>query len=142
MGHKLHLGCSRNYLDGFINIDFDDRVRKDMKCDLNKGIPFVDNSIEHINAWHILEHLDDVIFVMREIHRVLKPDGVADIRVPLWTHKDGFGDPSHKHYFNEQTLDQFTNKDCYFVKGIDFYFEKLEERITDSEIMIKFKPIK
>jgi len=47
---------------------------------------------------HVLEHLDDVVKVIEECYRILKPKGILDIYVPYYKSKKAFRDPTHKHF--------------------------------------------
>ncbi len=72
---KLNLGCGSEYLKGYINIDIMQGVA-DVVWDLNKcPYPFEDDSVDYVLAKHVLEHLDDVISVMNELHRIVKKGG-------------------------------------------------------------------
>jgi SAM-dependent methyltransferase len=53
-------------------------------ANLARGIPFADASVDAVYHSHLLEHLDrePAEGFLREIHRVLKPDGVVRIAVP------------------------------------------------------------
>lgn len=46
-------------------------------------IPHADGSWDVILCIHVLEHVDDDRKAMRELHRILKPDGWAIVLVPL-----------------------------------------------------------
>ena len=48
-----------------------------MKSDLNEVFPFADNFFEVVHANQVIEHLTNVDSFIREIYRVLKPDGHA-----------------------------------------------------------------
>lgn len=48
-----------------------------------QNIGYDDNYFDFIYCSHILEHVPDDIKAMRELRRVLKPDGVALIMVPM-----------------------------------------------------------
>ncbi len=52
------------------------------KCDLNKGIPFKRNSFDILIGLEILEHLYNPYEMMKEIKRVLKPNGYTIISMP------------------------------------------------------------
>jgi glycosyltransferase involved in cell wall biosynthesis/SAM-dependent methyltransferase len=80
---KLNLGCGRDVRDGYINIDIysdDDRV---IGMDVRQ-LKFRDNSVDFINASHILELIShrEIDGVLREWARVLKPDGEILIKCP------------------------------------------------------------
>jgi len=59
---KLHLGCGRQYLDGYVNIDFPlnhQTVQEDLKADRYADIrtlSFPQNSIKEIRLHHVFEH--------------------------------------------------------------------------------------
>ena len=57
------------------------------KHDLNKGLPFKENSFDIIIALEVLEHLFNPYKMMKEIRRVLKVEGYALISMP---NTDGF----------------------------------------------------
>ena len=92
---KINLGCSRFKKSGYINIDADKALAPDIVLDLNKlPYPFKDNSIDHVEANHILEHIStDIFIIMKELHRILKKEGVLKISVPHFSR--GFAHPQH-----------------------------------------------
>jgi len=53
-----------------------------IQADLNKPFPLEDNSIDVVVALEVIEHLEDQFGFMREIARVLKPDGHAIVSTP------------------------------------------------------------
>ena len=72
---RLNLGCGDERIPGFINCDlYEDKA--DMQFDA-KAIPFPDNSVDEIRAYHILEHFKfkEAWRVLEEWKRVLKPGG-------------------------------------------------------------------
>ena len=74
MSTKLNIGAGVSYLPGFTNIDVSPRA--DLQLDLNSDrLPFDDDSIELIFSYHCLEHLDNYLFALGEIHRVLQHQG-------------------------------------------------------------------
>ena len=55
---KLHLGCGRNYLDGWINTDIDSkRYKLDQRLDITENFPFENNTISYIFSEHVIEHI-------------------------------------------------------------------------------------
>jgi SAM-dependent methyltransferase len=125
---KLQLGCGFSKKEGYIHLDSAEVVKPDILWDLNKfPYPFEDNSIDEILAYSILEHLDDVVKVMEELHRIMKPKAILKVGVPYW---DGFGfasDPTHKHMFTEYTFEFFSGKADYsFITQVRFNITELK----------------
>jgi SAM-dependent methyltransferase len=101
---KLHLGCGRNIMDGWINLDVFQMDGVDVVADLdnckNNPLPFDDNSINQFLGSHVIEHLNNTLDLMEELHRIAKPNAVALFRVPYGSNDDAFEDPTHvRQYF-------------------------------------------
>ena len=84
---KLHVGCGKNYFEGWVNIDnnSDNNIsRLDIIMDLRDPLPFPDNSVDYLYNEHFLEHLslNEGLAAIREFFRVLKPGGVMRIAMP------------------------------------------------------------
>jgi SAM-dependent methyltransferase len=75
--------------------------RADVAADLT-ALPFGDESFDLIVCSHVLEHVPDDRAAMRELHRVLRPGGVALVQTPVnyeqtGTYEDpGVLDPSER----------------------------------------------
>lgn len=79
---KLNLGCGSDYLVGYVNIDlYSDHA--DQRFDVS-SLPYIDNSVDLIRAYHIIEHFDYMKAhdVLKEWNRVLKPGGTIHIETP------------------------------------------------------------
>ena len=104
----LDLGCGNKKREGTVGVDHNDRTAADIVHNLNKfPYPFPDSSVDHIYMDNVLEHLDDVIRVMEEVHRVLKPDGTVKIIVPYFRSVWAFVDPTHKSFFSVASFAYF-----------------------------------
>ncbi len=80
---KLHLGCGNIYKVGYINIDRYNKEIPDVLCDV-EDLPFESNSVDRIEAYHLIEHFDYVHckYVLSEWFRVLKPGGFLILETP------------------------------------------------------------
>jgi SAM-dependent methyltransferase len=69
-------------LPGFVNLDVAPAVGVDIVANASR-LPFLDSSCDLIACLALLEHVSDPDQVVREIHRVLKPAGEAQVVVPF-----------------------------------------------------------
>ena len=105
---RVNLGCGRRYLEGYLNCDVVREVRADLYFDLNTvPYPIEDGSASEVLLDNVLEHLDDVIKVVEEAHRILNKGGLLRIKVPYGKTDWALQDPTHKHYFTENSMDYF-----------------------------------
>jgi predicted SAM-dependent methyltransferase len=80
---KLNLGCGILYKPGYLNIDKFNNSVADKICDVN-DLPFKANSIDKIEAYHLIEHFDYIHckYVLSEWFRILKPAGILIMETP------------------------------------------------------------
>lgn len=101
---RLHLGCGRNILPGWINLDARAAPGVDVVADLDAcavgALPFDDDSIDEFFGAHVLEHLRRPLPTMQELHRIARPQARAMFRVPYGSSDDADEDPTHvRRYF-------------------------------------------
>jgi SAM-dependent methyltransferase len=98
----------------------------DHKVDI-QSLPFKDATYDFVFASHVLEHIPDDKKAIQEIRRILKPNGVAILPVPVVC---------------EKTIEypEANPKEAYHVRapGLDYFekykphFSKVETRTSDS----------
>jgi SAM-dependent methyltransferase len=77
-----------------------------LRC--GRGLPFKDSTIESVITHHCLEHVGEgFIPLMDDIYRVLKPDGILRVIVPLFPSRTAVEDPDHRRYFMDGTFESF-----------------------------------
>ncbi len=101
LGRKINLGSGANILKDYINIDIFGYGQEIIR-DVERGLPFDDVSIEEVKTIHFLEHIEDLVFVMNEIYRVLIPEGKLVAIVPKYP--ISIMDPTHKKFFNKESV--------------------------------------
>jgi ubiquinone/menaquinone biosynthesis C-methylase UbiE len=126
----LDIGCGQRKTPNSIGVDIRRTKGADVVADV-QHLPFKDRSIDKILCYHLLEHVDDLIKAMEEIHRVLKKRGSVIIEVPHVKGLDAFRDPTHKNFFTIATMDYFTKE-----SGFSYYSKA---RFTVIEKRLKFK---
>jgi len=65
-----------------------------------KYLPFRDGTFDKVVASHIIEHLDNPDYFIKELYRILKGSGTLDLYCPNFISKASKLDPTHKHVFN------------------------------------------
>ncbi len=104
----INLGCGTKKQEGEIGVDIIPTPQVDVVTDLNHyPLPFADNSVDIVRSSHVFEHIDDLIALMEDIHRMLKPGGLLEFTVPHVSNIEFFRDPTHKHSFTLGTMDYF-----------------------------------
>ncbi len=81
---KLHLGCGKRNIPGFVNVDLANFPHIDHRTSVTDLSMFDDGSVELIYASHVFEYFDreQAPTVLSEWHRVLAPGGVLRLAVP------------------------------------------------------------
>jgi len=108
---KLDIGSGPEPYKDFTGLDHIQFNENIVKTDLNKPLEYESNSIDEIYSNHTLEHLDNPMDMIREIHRVLKPGARATIIVPYGMHTASKR-PNHKNYWNLTCIDYFDGTYC------------------------------
>ncbi len=104
----LDVGCGRDKLPGAIGMDVNPRSGADVIHDIDTfPWPFEDASFDHVRAIDVLEHIDNFLKAMEEIHRVAKPDATVEIRMPFMSSCNMATDPTHKRAATHRTFDYF-----------------------------------
>jgi SAM-dependent methyltransferase len=79
----------------------------ELVADLEHGTPFSSDSVDHIFAVHILEHVNNLLALMNDLHRVLRETGILHVMVPYWRHSVAVADPTHVRFFVPQSFRTF-----------------------------------
>ena len=104
---SLDFGCSDNKTTNAYGVDIDLANHPDLAFDLNRfPYPVKTGSVDRVYAKHILEHLNDLYAIFREVHRVLKPGGDFVIEVPHFSCRVAYSEPEHNRYFSYFMFDK------------------------------------
>lgn len=100
---RLNVGCGRDVIEGWINLDSVARPGVDIVCDLEAvrehPIPLPDDSVDEFLLAHVIEHLGDSLGLMQELWRIARPGASAVLRVPHGGSDDAWEDPTHRRAF-------------------------------------------
>lgn len=141
-GNVLDIGFSASpnpFLKAAIGIDIalpqntPQNYARVVACNLNHDpIPFPDESFDNVIAGDVIEHVENPSFFLREINRVLRPDGRLIISTPQandwwttlhnWFFRNSIGDPDPGEHLSNWTFLDMTR----LLKKNGFVLEKLE----------------
>lgn len=141
-GKNVQLGCGNKPLKDFINVDFYNKKYADEILDLNKPLPYETSSVDLIYSDNVFEHIDNLLGLMQECHRVLKENGKLVIKVPYFKSKHAFVDPTHVNFFTLQSMDYYV-ENTHFNNEYRFFNEsfKSQEIFVDDNDMSFFKKL-
>lgn len=129
----LDIGCGEHkVLAEAVGLDKLKLRGVDIVHDLNKfPYPFESSSFDEIYAFMVLEHVDEPVKVMKELHRILKPQGLLYIKVPYFMSSVAFQDPTHRNFFTDKTFKYFTS-DCKLNYYSNCCFEIVNQRLYSN----------
>jgi len=129
----LNLGSGARPVPGAVNLDSSPAANPEVLHDLaRRPWPFADDTFEEILGYDILEHLDDVVGFMEEVHRIGRPGAILRLTVPHFSSANSWRDPTHVRAFAHGTLD-------YFTEGHPFSFYS-KVRFARLRTTLQFHP--
>ena len=120
---KLNIGCGRKKLEGFVNIDISKKVNPDVVVNIEKGLPFEDNSFSYIYSKNVLEEIRQQYwdFVLREIGRVAKNGCILELDLPF----DNLYHRTRANHYRNFSWDSF------------FCFEEGQDTLYSAPLILK-----
>jgi SAM-dependent methyltransferase len=126
----LNLGCGRRPIPGAVNLDITADTNPDVVHNLDEfPWPFPNDRFDAVVAMDVIEHLDNVILAMAEIHRICRNGARVRIAVPHFSCSNAFTDPTHRHYFGRKSFDYITGN------SLNDYYTRAKFRCLKSEIV-------
>jgi len=123
----LDIGCGNRKKKGYIGIDNNQYCKPDVFCDLNRfPYPFKDNSIDDVFSNQVIEHLDNPIEFIKELHRICKNGAIIEINCP--------------HFSNAWT--NFTHKRAFDLNFINLFHKNNAERYAELDFKILNKELR
>jgi len=129
----LDVGCGRLKYSGAIGVDRNPSTDADVLCDLDRPpYPFRDSSFDEVRALHVVEHVEDVIKFLEEMHRILKPGGRLYLLTPHYTDVGSFRDPTHRRHLNSYSFIYFTDPGRFgFYTNVRFREHRIQIRLLN-----------
>jgi len=132
----VELGCGpKKHYEDSISIDLLDYPSVDIIGDLMEVLKqFPSDSVKQFYSAHLFEHLDDIPLVLKELKRVLLPNGVIEIKVPHFSNSFFYSDPTHTKFFGLYTFSYFFDDQIFFRKVPSY--ERIEGMKLESVNLI------
>ncbi|MBT5399664.1 methyltransferase domain-containing protein [Candidatus Woesearchaeota archaeon] len=106
---NINLGSGTVHIDGFYSLDQFNIDGVDIVADLNKPLELLpDNCVHSVVSRHALEHVDNFIPLLGELHRIVSDNGLIEIIVPHFSNAYSFSDPTHVRFFGLYTMYYFS----------------------------------
>ncbi|HEY8379064.1 MAG TPA: class I SAM-dependent methyltransferase, partial [Nannocystis sp.] len=134
----LDIGCGgTKQIPEAIGLDSEPGPEVDCVADLERPLPFADDSFDNIFAVHVLEHIRDLLGLMRELHRILRPSGVLHVLGPHWRFVNAVADPTHCRLLDVQTFKYF----CGEKPGVPPW-RPLMTGAAEDNVFVDMQPVK
>lgn len=139
---KLNLGSGERRLPGFTNVDCVTVTNPDILADLNEPLSELpDSCVDAVYARHTLEHVDKLVPLLEELHRVCRPNAEIEIIVPHFSNPYFYSDPTHVRFFGlysfyyfAETVDQPRRKVPNFYTPLRFRVESIRFQLLKQSI--------
>ena len=134
----VELGCGQKKKPGRVTIDKIDLPHVDIVADIENGLPFLlDNSVDEIHCRSVLEHIENFENLMREITRVLKKNGKANIFVPHFSNPYYYSDHTHKRFFGLYSFYYFVDKQHQLKRKVPDFYSDIRINIISLRLVFR-----
>jgi ubiquinone/menaquinone biosynthesis C-methylase UbiE len=121
---RIDIGSGPRPRPGFYALDQLELEGIDIVADLNEPLALLpDSCAEHVFSSHTLEHVEKLLPLLAEIHRIARPGGLIELIVPHFSDPYAYSDPTHVRFFGLYTMSYFveTEKQPHRRKVPAFY---------------------
>lgn len=119
---RLDLGCGSRKKADHLGVDILPLSGVDVVAALPGGLQvFPDGCAERVFTSHFLEHLDDFEGILKEVHRILAPDGTFEVLVPHFSNPYAYSDHTHRRFFGLHTMQYFVDPEHQRDRRVPVY---------------------
>jgi SAM-dependent methyltransferase len=121
---KLNLGCGEHRNAGWVGVDRVPSPATQVVCDLGAPLPFLDGSVEEVMLDNVVEHITDLVGLMREVARIGRTGARVVVRTPHFSALASWRDPTHVHHLSYFSLDHVSKVDGRRYASADLTIER------------------
>lgn len=130
----LDIGCGKNKTPGATGMDINPKTNADVIHDLDVfPYPFPDDEFDLIIGNQVIEHVNDVMGVVAELHRIAKHGALIRLDTPHFSDIASYTDPTHRRHLTTESFAYFTGKRPDF----DFYSDVRLRAVRIHVTMLK-----
>ena len=134
----IELGCGPYKTKEAIGIDIFEAKEVDIVANLEDGLQFIpDNSVDKLISKHFLEHVQNLEFLISEIHRILKPGGIHIAIVPHFSNPYYYSDITHKKKFGLYTFDYYASENSKLKRKVPDFYQTKKFEINKRKLIFK-----
>ena len=136
----VDLGCGKKKVPGSIGIDhipFDETdFVVNLGCD---RLPLENDSVDLVWADQLIEHIDNLVPLMIEIRRILRPGGQFIAKTPYFRSAYAVVDPTHVRFFSIMSMDYYVEAK-YLFRQYGFFAPGFSSVIVRLDYETSFIP--
>lgn len=124
----LDLGCGPNKIPGAFGVDIHPYPGVDLTLDLNHfPWPLETSRFHMIVARHVIEHVEQIVPFMKELHRVAAPGAKIYFETPHFSSLNSWSDPTHVRHLSSEWPNLFTTG---YLAAQTGQFRLIESNVT------------
>jgi SAM-dependent methyltransferase len=137
---QLEVGCGKKKPAGAIGLDLSPDSLADVRCDVTRTQwPLRADSFDVVSCQHVIEHVDDVVAFMAEIHRVARDGARVVLVTPHFSSVQSWEDPTHRHHFALYSFDMFADEASYLRRRVG-RFRVISRELGFGRSMVNILP--
>lgn len=92
--------------------------------------PLPSDHFDRVHMSHIIEHLEDPVRAMAEVHRVAQADAQVYVVTPHFSSHNSYVDPTHRTHLAAGSFQYFTGRPFATFGGSTFTFDIVDLALT------------
>ena len=134
----IELGCGPHKTKGAIGVDALQLDGVDIVHNLEEPLSFLeDNSVDELRSSHLLEHIENLEQLFKEIFRVLKPTGKHIAVVPHFSNPYFYSDFTHSRFFGLYTFDYMATPETKLKRPVPDFYDTVKFEIISRHLNFK-----